>query len=161
MDPSSTSVFPVLICDIFTDLHRPSSSWISSRGGTTRCGKRFTPCASSGFFFAGFRDHVGCDWGGYLVIFNAAHYQEENPGTESAFWQANKLLDYFELNYAYINVIASGLFFLGLHMVAKRQPDRFGVLILAFPILIINLAMSGIRQAIALGNPVSCVQRLR
>ena len=33
----------------------------------------------------------------------------------------------------------------------KRQPDPLGVLILAFPILIVELAMSGIRQAMALG----------
>jgi hypothetical protein len=70
---------------------------------------------------------------------------------EAAFWAAIKLLHYFELEYPYINVISSGLFFIGFHALAKRQPDRLGVLILAFPILILNLAMSGIRQASAVG----------
>jgi hypothetical protein len=60
-------------------------------------------------------------------------------------------LQYLEVPYLYVNVIASGVFFLGLHVLAKRQPDPLGVLILAFPILIIDVAMSGVRQAIAVG----------
>ena len=60
-------------------------------------------------------------------------------------------LHYYELEYPYVNVIASAGFFLGLNALARRQPDRLGVLILAFPVLILNLAMSGIRQAIAVG----------
>jgi hypothetical protein len=107
------------------------------------------------FFFVGFRYKVGCDWGGYLVIFESARYHTIAPTalqqSEVAFWAINRLLNDFELEYPYVNVIAAGLFFLGLHAVARRQPDPLAVLILAFPILILNVAMSATRQAMALG----------
>ena len=103
------------------------------------------------FFFVGFRYRVGCDWTGYLKIFESSYLREDSATTEQGFWTINRLLHDFDLDYPYINVIASGAFFLGLHQIAKRQPDRLGILILAFPILILNLAMSGIRQAIGLG----------
>ena len=111
-------------------------------------------CLFGLFVFVGFRYKVGCDWGGYLVIFTAADRSEdfsEAPSSEVAFWAVNKLLHYFELEYPYINVISSAAFFLGLHVLAKRQPNPLSILILAFPILIPNLAMSAIRQATALG----------
>jgi hypothetical protein len=111
-------------------------------------------CLLGLFIFVGFRYKVGCDWGGYLQIFNDTGRREapdEARPTEAAFWAANKLLHYFELEYPYINVISSAAFFLGLHVLAKRQPNPLSILTLAFPILILNLAMSGIRQAIALG----------
>ena len=101
------------------------------------------------FLFVAFRYKVGCDWTGYLIIFESAHH--EKPQSEIAFWELNRLLHYFELDYPYINVIAALGFFAGLHALAKRQPDPLGALILAFPILILELAMSGIRQAIAVG----------
>lgn len=104
------------------------------------------------FFFVGFRYRVGCDWSGYLNIFELArHYQSSTNATEQAFWILNRLIHSFDLEYPYINVIASGVFFIGLNALTQRQPDRFGILILSFPILIINLAMSGIRQAMAFG----------
>ncbi|MEK8125025.1 EpsG family protein [Methylocystis sp. IM4] len=103
------------------------------------------------FLFVGFRYRVGCDWGGYLVIFENSRIYETSSTTEQAFWLLNSLLHYLQLDYPYINVVSSGIFSLGLHQIAKRQPDRLSILILSFPILIINLAMSGIRQAIALG----------
>lgn len=106
-------------------------------------------CLIGLFLFVGFRYKVGCDWSGYLNIFELARH--ETRGSEVAFWYVNKLLHYFELEYPYINIVAAFVFFLGLHALAKRQPDPLSVLILAFPILILELAMSGIRQAIAVG----------
>lgn len=104
------------------------------------------------FSFAAFRYQVGCDWTGYLNIYELAKIKEITLQTqEVAFWTTNKLLYEFEFDYPYINVIASILFFAGLHTLASRQPNPIGVLILAFPILILDLAMSGIRQAIAVG----------
>lgn len=111
-------------------------------------------CLVGLFFFVGFRYKVGCDWDGYLNIFQATTRQTLANSLESeepAFGAVNVFLHYYELEYPYINVIASAGFFLGLNALARRQPDRLGFLILAFPILILNLAMSGIRQAIAVG----------
>ena len=111
-------------------------------------------CLVGLFFFVGFRYKVGCDWDGYLNIFQGATRQTLANALESgepAFGAINVFLHYYELEYPYVNVIASAGFFLGLNALARRQPDRLGFLILAFPILILNLAMSGIRQAIAVG----------
>jgi hypothetical protein len=106
------------------------------------------------FIFAGFRLEVGCDWDGYENIFERLRYvdfldaaQEREP----LFALANTLLHSYDLEYPYINVISSFIFFLGMHRLAKREPDPFGILVLAFPVLVINLPMSGIRQAAAIG----------
>jgi hypothetical protein len=106
------------------------------------------------FVFVGFRYEVGCDWGGYALIFDAARdstIAESLQKSEAAFSLANYMLNYYELDYPYINVISAVFFFTGLCALARRQPDPLGFLILAFPVLIINLSMSGIRQAMALG----------
>jgi hypothetical protein len=106
------------------------------------------------FVFVGFRYEVGCDWNNYALIFDSARYStidDSLQAREFAFSIINYLLNYYDLDYPYINVISAAIFFLGLCLLARRQPDPFGVLILAFPVLIINLSMSGIRQAMALG----------
>jgi hypothetical protein len=107
-------------------------------------------CLIGLFLFAGFRYKVGCDWTGYLNIFEEAR-NHEAPRSEVAFWFVNRYLHYFQLDYPYINVIAALSFFVGLHALAKRQPDPLSVLILSFPILVLELAMSAVRQAIAVG----------
>ena len=53
--------------------------------------------------------------------------------------------------YPFINVIAGSIFFIGVHSLARRQPDPLAFLVLLFPILIINMPMSGIRQGAAIG----------
>jgi len=123
-----------------------------SRGSASQRNALYYVCLVGLFFFVGFRYRVGCDWQGYLNIFELVRHSEAPlNNTEIGFWAVNRLLHDFGLEYPYINVIASGAFFLGLNSLARRQPDPLAVLILAFPILILNLAMSGIRQAIAFG----------
>jgi len=109
-------------------------------------------CLVGLFIFSAFRYHVGCDWSGYLNIFQISESKQITWQTkEAGFWIANQLLHYYELDYPYINVIAATFFFIGLHSLAKRQPDPYGFLTLSFPILILNLPMSAIRQGIAVG----------
>jgi hypothetical protein len=106
------------------------------------------------FVFVGFRYEVGCDWTGYRKIFEYLRYgtvEDAITRTEPGFALSNLLLHYYDLEYPYINVIASALFFMGFHFLARRQPDRLGILILSFPVLIINMPMSGLRQGIAIG----------
>ena len=55
------------------------------------------------------------------------------------------------LPYPVANIASSAVFFLGVHVLARRQPDPLGFLVLLFPILIINMPMSGIRQGAAIG----------
>ena len=104
------------------------------------------------FIFAGFRFEVGCDWDGYRNIFEQLRYVDVFDAAqrrEPLFEIANTLLHRYELEYPYINVICSFIFFLGMHRLAKREPDPYGILVLSFPVLVINLPMSGIRQAAA------------
>lgn len=108
--------------------------------------------------FVGFRHQVGCDWFGYLNIYEIQRtrsietvFQQREP----LFALINRLLHAYEIDYPYINVIASLVFFAGFHLLARRQPDPLGTLILSFPLLIMHIVMSGIRQAMAIG--ILCV----
>ena len=123
--------------------------FVSRRNPSLRKALYYT-CLVGLFLFAAFRYEVGCDWTGYLNIFEISRHGETSH-SEIAFWTLNRLLHYFDLDYPYINVIAAVAFFVGFHALAKRQSDPLGVLILAFPILILELAMSTVRQAIAVG----------
>jgi hypothetical protein len=106
------------------------------------------------FLFVAYRYEVGCDWAGYLRLYNSAAVLELGDALrmrEPLFWAANALLHRWRLDYETINVVAAGIYFFGFHRIAVRQPDRLGLLILSFPILILHIPMSGIRQAMALG----------
>ena len=106
------------------------------------------------FIFSGFRYEVGCDWTGYL---NQWEIQKNLPlqiaflNSEPLWWGMIGLIQSGGVSYPWMNVASSGIFFLGVHVIARRQPDPLGFLILLFPILIINMPMSGIRQAASIG----------
>lgn len=106
------------------------------------------------FFFSAFRFEVGCDWGGYLNQFQvfSPTPSSEILGQSDPLWVALFVFQrWLELPYPWINVFSSVLFFAGIHVLARRQPDPFSFLLLLFPILIVNMPMSGIRQASAIG----------
>lgn len=106
------------------------------------------------FLFSAFRYEVGCDWSGYYFQFIGAEQQtlqEALVGREPIWWLILQGLHHFELSYPWSNVISSAIFFAGVHGLARRQPDRLAFLILLFPILIVNMPMSGIRQGAAIG----------
>ena len=106
------------------------------------------------FFFAAFRFEVGCDWWGYYN-----QWVRQSQGTldtalqdrEPTWWLLMFVLQAMDLPYMWLNVISSLVFFTGINVLAKRQPDPLGFLILLYPILIIGLTMSGIRQSTAVG----------
>lgn len=106
------------------------------------------------FLFVGFRWEVGCDWTGYLNIFDitrGASLEEVLTGREPAFGLANYLLHSFEQDYFWINVIGALFFFAGLYFFARRERNPLAVVALSFPVLIVNMPMSGVRQGIAIG----------
>lgn len=106
------------------------------------------------FLFSAFRFEVGCDWWGYLHQYRVFSFTtgDEILDVQDPLWIGIiSLLNGFDLPYPWLNVISSALFFAGMHALAKRQPDPLSFLILLFPILIINMPMSGIRQAAAIG----------
>ena len=106
------------------------------------------------FLFSAFRYQVGCDWSGYYYQYlGAADLDWSSIMNErEPIWQA--ILGWIQdkgLPYPVVNVASSAVFFIGVHVLARRQPDPLGFLVLLFPILIINMPMSGIRQGAAIG----------
>ncbi|MGB3739966.1 MAG: EpsG family protein, partial [Pontixanthobacter sp.] len=106
------------------------------------------------FLFVAFRFDVGCDWGSYVGIF----YAEQSSTVADAFetrqpFYVISLLALGDLGFSYLsfNVLGAVLFFAGIAVMARRQVDPLAFLILCFPVLIINMPMSGVRQGIAIG----------
>lgn len=119
-----------------------------------RFGGAYGPLLLAMFLFAAFRYEVGCDWGGYLVqyeVYGSLTPAEAFEGREPL-WSlliiAQVALD---LPYPWLNVASSALFFFGVHRLAIRQPDPLAFLILLFPVMVLNMPMSGIRQGAAIG----------
>ena len=105
--------------------------------------------------FAGTRYYVGCDYVGYLLRFERAplDFSLSNLiGREEAGF--NGILGFLKFSgysYSSLLMICSAIYVLCLCRFASlfRSPAIF--LVLAFPVLMVQLGMSGIRQALALG----------
>ena len=118
----------------------------------------YLPVLASLFLFAAFRYQVGCDWSGYFAQYDAADVVADDliaELNEPIWWFIVKWVKDLGLYYPILNVIAGAIFFGGVHVLARRQPDPLAFLILLFPILIVNMPMSGIRQGAAIG--VMCI----
>ncbi|MCD1636362.1 EpsG family protein [Martelella mediterranea] len=106
------------------------------------------------FVFSAFRYQVGCDWKGYFYQYLGAANFDWSSITEirdPIWWAFLGWIQAMGLPYPVANIASSAIFFLGVHVLARRQPDSLGFLVLLFPILIINMPMSGIRQGAAIG----------
>ena len=106
------------------------------------------------FLFSAFRFQVGCDWSGYYYQYLVAADTEWSLITvkrEPIWWAILGGIQAMGLPYPVANIASSAVFFVGVHVLARRQPDPLGFLVLLFPILIINMPMSGIRQGAAIG----------
>lgn len=106
------------------------------------------------FLFSAFRYQVGCDWSGYYFQYiGTAHFDWSTLANirEPIWWAILAWINESGLPYPVANIISSAIFFAGVHVLARRQPDPLGFLVLLFPILIINMPMSGIRQGAAIG----------
>jgi hypothetical protein len=106
------------------------------------------------FVFSAFRYQVGCDWYGYHYYWLHTSIDDVSRfsfTSEPIFSTILIYIRYMDWPYPIINVISSAIFFLGVNVLARRQPDRLAYLVLLFPILIINMPMSGIRQGAAIG----------
>lgn len=107
------------------------------------------------FLLCAFRFEVGCDWSNYR---NQFHVGRSFEGVDHVWqirdplwWLLIDLIKRLGLSYEWLNITATLVFFVGLHVLARRQPDRLAFLVLLFPILMVNIGMSGIRQAAAIG----------
>jgi hypothetical protein len=106
------------------------------------------------FLFVGFRWQVGCDWGGYENIFEITRQstvEEAISNREPGFTLLNIFIHNLKLDYFWVNVVGAFLFFLGLFLFARRQENPLAIMALSFPVLIMNMPMSGVRQGIAIG----------
>lgn len=104
------------------------------------------------FLFAAFRFEVGCDWFGYYSQYRLAETDPYGLRGLEPLWRGLVLLtDALGLDYPWLNVLSSAIFFAGALAMARRQPDPAAFLIFLFPFLIVNMPMSGIRQAAAIG----------
>ncbi|WP_422071108.1 EpsG family protein [Tranquillimonas rosea] len=106
------------------------------------------------FLFSAFRFEVGCDWSGYFFQYMSAAGSQDFSilaQREPLWWWILHYLSDQEIPYPVVNVVSSAIFFVGVHCLARRQPDPLSFLILLFPILIVNMPMSGIRQGAAIG----------
>lgn len=106
------------------------------------------------FLFSAFRFEVGCDWMGYFKHYN--YYRSDTIievlSKREPVWGLVLVGQHaIGLPYPWINFFASAVFFLGVHSLARRQPNPLAFLVLLFPVLIINMPMSGIRQGVAIG----------
>jgi hypothetical protein len=102
----------------------------------------------------GLRDEVGADWSGYTAILdeNAARSLTQiligkEPGFGLITWIS------IQLGWGLygVDVLAAIIFVAGLSAFLIRQPNPWMCLSLAVPVLVIQLGMSGIRQACAVG----------
>jgi hypothetical protein len=106
------------------------------------------------FIFSAFRFQVGCDWSNYLIQYNGYDPEAANSFAlfnEPLYKISLELVHFLELTFPWMNVITSAIFFAGIYRLAIRQPDPLATLIFMFPILILNMPMSGIRQGAAIG----------
>jgi len=106
------------------------------------------------FLFSAFRFEVGCDWAGYFYQYLGAEARLlmlSADAREPLWWAILYLLNTQYIPYPVSNVISSAIFFFGIHILARRQPNPLAFLVILFPVLIINMPMSGIRQGAAIG----------
>jgi hypothetical protein len=104
--------------------------------------------------FVGTRDEVGCDWFSYFGQFNTSYWlswRESFNDPEPIWWAAMRSMTHAGWEYKALVFISAAIFFVGVHFLAIRQPNPSGFLAFLFPVLIINLPMSGIRQGVAIG----------
>lgn len=106
------------------------------------------------FIFSAFRFEVGCDWLAYDYYFEKIKNVDWLTGAFRRDWLWFFITKHFtNLGFSYLslNIISSLIFFMGIHVLARRQPSPLGFLVILFPILIINMPMSAIRQGAAIG----------
>lgn len=106
------------------------------------------------YLFSALRWEVGCDWPNYLINFETqkyANFTDALAQSNPAHWVLLETMDVLGLGYVWLNIATSAIFFAGLHAIARRSPAPITVLALAFPVLILNMPMSAVKQAAAIG----------
>lgn len=103
--------------------------------------------------FMGTRYETGCDYLAYEARFTylyddpsyLSYLEREEPG----FHLLNRLVHDMGLDYMWLNVFASLIFLVGLIRFVRLSPAPLLLMALLFPVVMVQLGMSGIRQALA------------
>ena len=106
------------------------------------------------FAFSAFRFEVGCDWFTYEMLFDLYStfpLWEASATREPGFYLMLSILGGVGMPYVWANILTTAVLCLGVYNLSKTQPNRLGFVLLCFPFLFIVMAMSGIRQAAAIG----------
>lgn len=103
--------------------------------------------------FVGAREWTGCDFSGYLIrfesyrnLFAADALEMSEPG----FVLMNVFIHSLGLDYMWLNVLCATIFFYCVSSFAMRHDNAVAILALLFPIFVIQLGMSGLRQGLAI-----------
>lgn len=106
------------------------------------------------FLMIGFRFQVGMDWDNYVVIYSTAKLKsftdviwQREPGFKLLMWLGANVGGGLIL----VNVISALVFCVGFFKVTKKCEDPFIAIVAGTPLLVVAFAMSGTRQAIAMG----------
>ena len=103
--------------------------------------------------FVGTRLNTGCDFLSYEQRFlNAVYYAslaDAIADGEAGFQALVYATRSIGLDYVWLNVFCALIFFTGVGLFVRRHPEPLIVVALMFPILIVQLSMSGVRQALA------------
>src|SRR6476646_455577 len=102
----------------------------------------------------GLRWRIGPDFGSYFLIFERTKLfslsmamAHEDPAFYVLNWLAHRMrAELWELN-----LFCAAVFMAGLTAFSLRQPNPWLSMLVAFPYLVIVVAMSGVRQSLAIG----------
>ncbi|HMI40544.1 MAG TPA: EpsG family protein [Sphingomicrobium sp.] len=104
--------------------------------------------------FIGLRYQVGPDWSTYVDLYKYASrldlaevISHDDPGFYALMWLGRWL----HLEVWALNLSCAAIFTSGLLAFARRQPNPWLTIAAAFPYLVMVVAMSGVRQATAIG----------
>lgn len=120
---------------------------------TTKASVLLLPLLVFLFVFVGTRLDTGCDFSGYMSRFHYALFFDfgqvlslDEPG----FRVLTYLIRHSGLGYMWLNMACALIFFVGAYRFLVRHPEPIALLAIMLPIMIIQLSMSGIRQATAI-----------
>src|SRR4051794_25757029 len=102
----------------------------------------------------GLRWKIGPDWDAYLDQFNYTKLwspEQAMTHVEPGYFMLNWLVHQFGGQFWVLNLICGTVFTAGLTAFCLRQPNKWLAFLVAFPYLVIVIAMSGNRQSLALG----------
>lgn len=102
----------------------------------------------------GLRWEIGPDWDNYLDEFKYIRlysFEQAITHAEPGYFSLNWLVQQFNGPFWLLNFICGAVFVAGLTAFCRRQPNPWLAFLVAFPYLVLVVAMSGNRQSVALG----------